>query len=147
MKFVIMGVMAVPGLVFLGIGLLVSRFRKWKRDTGHCVGVGCGCGGDGFLHGCLHVLHAGIARARPSENKALSFFRDLPFGIGCLALSFAVGVILIIASRHERPKGYEDGYTDESWNGAECRAGTDFRDENGSSHRRTTNPYRAPRHR
>lgn len=103
MKLVLVGIFAVPGLISLLIGLVLTRFQQWKRDVG-IVLVSAG-GVISFIAVTLacFLLSPESKRYFPPDTPEVSqVFGDLVVGIVCIVTTIVVGVLLIIISRWSR---------------------------------------------
>jgi 4-amino-4-deoxy-L-arabinose transferase-like glycosyltransferase len=100
-KFAIMGVVCIPGVVALVIGLAISRFRYWKRDVGIVFVSGAGVTAFIVFSIVCFYLSPEFKKLFPDNNLAL--FSDIITGPSCILLFSAVGIALIKISRREGP--------------------------------------------
>ena len=101
-KWGMVGVMMALGAVALGTGLLLSRFRNWKRDTGIVLLSASAMIAVDVLMGVCLYFSPEFTKVK-SNSECLSKFSDIYNGSGCLVIFALTGVLLILASRRKRP--------------------------------------------
>jgi len=100
-KSAIMGGCAIPGVITLVIGLVISRFQYWKRDVGIVLVSGAGTSALIILLMACVLLSPELVRLHPSHK--LTFFSHLVTGLSCIVLFSAAGITLIMSSRRKEP--------------------------------------------
>lgn len=100
-KPVIFTVFSIFALAALLVGLTVTRFRKWKRDTG--VVLICAAGGTASVI----VMFASLALSgdfpKAASPGGMMFIKDYHYVAGgvFVAIVAALGIALVIANRRE----------------------------------------------
>ena len=104
-KFIIIGIFCVPALIALGIGLALSRFQNWKRDTGIVIISAAGVT-TGILFTMICMFMSPEFKEYFPENNFESL-SDYVSGISCIVILGITGVLLIMKGRKKPPTEVE----------------------------------------
>ena len=100
-KYAVMGAFSIPAVVAFMIGLLLSRFRHWKRDIGIVMVSGAGSTALVVFTIACFVRSPDSKQFFPHDT--LNVFNDIIAGVSCIALLAALGAALIMISRKKEP--------------------------------------------
>ena len=99
-KLLIIGIFLIPASIFLGIGLILRQFKKWKYDIAIVLLLASGF----FVFLILTVfclfLSPEFKKLVPDNN--LIYFNDYFTGILCLLIFICVGSLLLVNSQNKR---------------------------------------------
>ncbi|MBD3263868.1 MAG: hypothetical protein GF375_02045 [Candidatus Omnitrophica bacterium] len=108
-KLWIMGVMLVPALIFIGLGLVLRKISKWRHDIG--VILLSVSAYQLFMVSTLALVFSSqeIKRVFP-QQKEFYFFNDYLTGIICLLLFVFGGFLCLYASKRKNRASYRKHY-------------------------------------
>jgi len=99
-KFVIMGIFLLFALLALVAGLALTRFQKWKRDTG--IVLISGAAVDVMVVLSFASMMASPALMNSVQDSNMRLFNDYFTGVGYLVLLGLAGIALILSSRQQQ---------------------------------------------
>lgn len=100
-KLLTFGIFLIPpALIFLGIGLILRRFQKWKYDI--AVVLLSTSGFSIFLTLTVLCVFLSPEVKKVFPGNGLIYFNDYFTGILCLLISICVGSLLLVNSQSKR---------------------------------------------
>lgn len=103
MKWLVMAIFSIPGILALIGGLTLARFRNWRRDTG--IVLLCGSGFTLFIVFSLTCYMMNDEFKALMTPETIHFFSDYLTGGGVVAGLGALGLGLLMYGREGTVKG------------------------------------------
>ena len=101
-KWAIVAGFSLPALVFLFIGLAVTRFRRWRRDIG--VVLLSGAGFTAFLAFTFVCLLMTDEFKKMMQPDTLDFFNAYASGFICMLSVAGLGILLLTKGKKSAEK-------------------------------------------